>query len=171
MAELIHQFGIDWRLLLAQAVNFLILFFLLHRFAYRPVLSILSERKKKIEEGIMMQEEAEQRLHEAAEEKNAILKKAEQESLQMVTRAEMVGKGKGDKIVTDALKKGEDIIREGKGRAEEEKRVAAEEFSKEAAELVRIAAAKVVERSPEAIDRNLVEEALKELGRSFAVKR
>ena len=64
MAELIQNFGLDWRLLLAQAVNFFILLFLLKRFAYGPILNALKTRKTKIEEGIRFGKEAEKRLGE-----------------------------------------------------------------------------------------------------------
>ncbi|MFY9461994.1 MAG: hypothetical protein WAP51_02215 [Candidatus Sungiibacteriota bacterium] len=163
MAELIHQFGIDWRLLVAQAVNFFILFFVLWRFAYRPVLAILAERRKKIEEGLNMREEAERKLAEAGRSGEAIVKKAGEVSLQLVNKGESLGKEKAIQVIEAAMKKEEELINEGKMRAEEERRILHEVFSKEAAQLVRMAAARVVERSPDAIDGQLVKEALAEL--------
>ena len=38
MSELLSKLGIDWRLLIAQLINFLILLFVLRRFAYKPIL-------------------------------------------------------------------------------------------------------------------------------------
>ena len=166
MSELIHQFGIDWRLLVAQAVNFFILFFVLWRFAYRPVLAILAERRKKIEEGLNMREEAERKLGEAGHERDAIVKKAEQESLRLVNKGETLGKEKAEKVIEAAMKKEGELIQEGKMRAEEERRILAEAFSKEASGLVRAAVAKVAELSAEAIDERLVEKALAELKRA-----
>ncbi len=166
MSELIRQFGIDWRLLVAQAVNFFILFFVLWRFAYRPVLAILAERRKKIEEGLNMREEAERKLGEARHSGEAIVKKAEQESLQLVNKGESLGKEKAAHVIEAAMKKEEELIHEGKMRAEEERRIMAEAFSKEAAGLVRAAVAKVAELSPEAVDESLVEKALSELKRA-----
>ena len=165
MSELIHQFGIDWRLLVAQAVNFSILFFVLYRFAYRPILKILSERKEKIKEGLAMREEAERKLGEASSDRESILKKAENEALSVVAKAEVVSRDRGEKIVAEASGKGEEIIREGKRRAEEERKILHEEFSKDASELLRLAVAKVVESSPEAVDETLVNKALAELAR------
>lgn len=149
--------------MLAQAVNFGILFFVFLKFAYRPILGMLETRREKIREGILMREEAEKKLKEADSEKGAIIKKAESESLGLIARAESLGKKKEAEILTEAVKKSEEVIRDGKRRVEEEKRIAAESFSKEAAELVRLAVAKVVERSPEKIDGELVDKALREL--------
>ena len=165
MSELIHQFGIDFRLLLAQAVNFSILFFVLYRFAYRPILKILSERKEKIKEGLYMREEAERWLSKVSGDREAILKKAANEALAVVAKAEVLGRDRGEKIVAEASGKGEEIIREGKRRAEEERKILHEEFSRDAAELLRLAVAKVVESSPEAVDKALADKALAELAK------
>lgn len=165
MSELIHQFGIDWRLVAAQAVNFGILFFVLWRFAYRPVLSVMQARREKISEGLKMRDEAEQKLASADREKEVILQNAERESMARIAFAEAAGKKKEDIMVADALKKSEALVFEGKRRAEEEKSIASEEFSKEAVEIVRAAVAKVIERAPERIDEDLVRGALREIER------
>lgn len=52
MNEVLKSFGIEWKLLLWQAVNFGILFALLRRFFYAPVRRILRERQSKIVESI-----------------------------------------------------------------------------------------------------------------------
>ena len=135
MSELIHQFGIDWRLAVAQAVNFGVLFFVLWRFAYRPIFGMLETRRERIREGVLMREEAERKLKEADLEKATLLKKAENESLSLITRAESLGKKREADIVADAMKKSEEVILDGKRRAEEERRIAAEAFSKEAVEV------------------------------------
>lgn len=170
MSELIHQFGIDWRLLTAQAVNFFILFFVLYRFAYRPILAMLSSRRAGIEEGIRMQEEAASRLFSATSERDAMLKKAQHDGLAVVERAEAAGKERGEAIIRQALEKEERILVEGKAKAEERQRERADVFAKEAASLVRNAVARVVELSPEAIDRVVVEKALKEAERVSSVR-
>ena len=46
------ELGIEWRMLLAQLINFSIVFFLLWRFAYRPVFAMLEARRLKIAEGM-----------------------------------------------------------------------------------------------------------------------
>ena len=145
MSDLIHQFGIDWRILAAQAVNFGALFFILYSFAYRPILAVLHDRRKKIEEGIAMREESERRLLAAKQEREVMLKKTEQESLAVIAKAEVQGKSRGDEIMADARVKREEIIQEGKQRAEEEKRLLRELIIQEAEELVKNAVAKIVE--------------------------
>ncbi len=45
MAELIEKLGIDWRLLIAQIVNFSILALVLTKLLYKPLLKMLDERR------------------------------------------------------------------------------------------------------------------------------
>ena len=72
--EIINNFGLDPLLLGAQIVNFLIIFFILKRFAYKPVLDILKKREDSIKEGLRQAEEGKKILDEALEEEKKMLK-------------------------------------------------------------------------------------------------
>jgi len=74
--EIFNQFGINPLLLLAQVVNFAVLLFILKRFLYKPILKVLEERKKRIEESLKNAEEIEKRLVETAELEEEILAKS-----------------------------------------------------------------------------------------------
>ena len=50
--EIIRNFGIQPVLLLAQIVNFLIILYLLQKFFYKPIVKLLEQRKKRIEESL-----------------------------------------------------------------------------------------------------------------------
>ena len=50
--QIAQTFGVDWPHLAAQIVSFCIVCFLLQRFAYKPVLKMLEDRRRQIEEGI-----------------------------------------------------------------------------------------------------------------------
>ncbi|MBI4272627.1 F0F1 ATP synthase subunit B [Candidatus Uhrbacteria bacterium] len=50
--EALGKLGIDVRLLIAQALNFAILLFLLHRFLYKPLLAMLEKRREMIEKSV-----------------------------------------------------------------------------------------------------------------------
>jgi F-type H+-transporting ATPase subunit b len=47
-----EQFGFNTSLFISQVISFCIVAFLLHRFAYKPVLKVLEERRRRIEEGL-----------------------------------------------------------------------------------------------------------------------
>lgn len=58
--ELLQKLGVDWKLLLAQIVNFTILLAVLTFFVYRPLLRIIDERRERIRKSM---EDAEQIAH------------------------------------------------------------------------------------------------------------
>lgn len=90
--EALSNLGVDWRLFLAQAVNFLILLFVLKRFAYTPMLRFLDERSTKIEKGLKDAEAANKRLEEAQKEQKSILTEAQKEARTIVEEAVLVAK-------------------------------------------------------------------------------
>jgi len=61
---LLFQLGINWKLFLSQAVNFFILLVILRFFVYKPLLSVIKERNKKIKDGLDKAKEADERLQE-----------------------------------------------------------------------------------------------------------
>jgi F-type H+-transporting ATPase subunit b len=51
IGEIARTFGVDWTHLIAQIVSFCIVCILLQRFAYKPVLEMLEERRQQIAQG------------------------------------------------------------------------------------------------------------------------
>ncbi len=111
MESLIQNFGINIYLLVAQIVNFLIILYLLKRFAYKPIMELLEKRRKTIEEGQKNAARAEKALEEATEKEKEILRKAQNES---------------KKILSDATKQASDVIAEATdaGRKQVDKMIA-----------------------------------------------
>lgn len=163
MSELIHQFGIEWKLLLAQIVNFFILLVVLKKFAYGPIMNILKERKKRIEEGLLAAEESQKKLGEAEKEKEAILTEARKESLGIIQKSEVTAKKKEGQILAEASKKADGIFQEEKAKIHEEKLKMKEDIYKESSGFLKEALAKIVEKSPESLDDNLIKGVLREL--------
>ena len=87
MNELFAAFGLNWKLLLIQLVNFGLLLSVLSYFLYKPVLRIIDERQKKIAEGVRIAEEATQRLADARVESDGIVGGAAREAEGQIGRA------------------------------------------------------------------------------------
>ena len=71
--DILNQFGISPVLLTAQVVNFLVLLFILKKLLYGPLLKVLAERRKKIEDSLKNAEEIELRLQETNEKIDKML--------------------------------------------------------------------------------------------------
>ena len=85
--EIFHAFGVDWRLLLIQAVNFGVLLLALWVFLYKPLLKLLDERRAKIEKGVHDANLAEMKLEGAEAEKKTILVAASKEADALAERS------------------------------------------------------------------------------------
>lgn len=125
--DILNQFGINPLLLAAQVVNFLILLFLLKKFLYGPILKVLAERKKRIEDSLKNTEEIERKLLEIEEEKEKILAKAAAEAQQMMdeTKKELEamkeeGKLQAQHLAAQIIRKGEESARAGVEKMKQE---------------------------------------------------
>ena len=87
MAELFGKLGIDWKLLIAQVINFAILFFVLKRFAYKPILGILERRRTTVEKSLVDAKKIEERLGALEQERETVLGKARAEAHTIVESA------------------------------------------------------------------------------------
>ncbi|MBI4086582.1 F0F1 ATP synthase subunit B [Candidatus Kaiserbacteria bacterium] len=148
MSELLHNFGVDWKLLLSQVVNFAILFFLLKKFAYQPILAILRKRRETIAEGLVMREEAERTLGEIETLKAKSITEAQEEALAVVKRAEETAVERKDEIIGEATARGEILISEAKQKAGKEVEKMEAAVLEEAEVLVREGIKQVLRRMP-----------------------
>ena len=161
MEELVRHFGIEGKLLLAQAVNFGILLFILYKFAYRPILGVLKERREGIERGLALTRDAEKRMAAIAVLQEEKMEEARRDALAIVSKAEETAVAHRDQILAAAEKKGGHIIGEAKRVITEEKAKLREELRRETRELVRDGIAAALMKMPPALrDRELIDAAI-----------
>ena len=67
-AKVAEQFGVYWPNLIAQVVLFAIVYWVLKRFAFKPVIAMLEERRRRIEEGQINAENIKKQLAAAPED-------------------------------------------------------------------------------------------------------
>jgi F-type H+-transporting ATPase subunit b len=78
------ELGIHWKILAAQTINFSIVFFVLWRFAYRPIFNMLEARRQKIAEGLANAEKIKAELARTEAERKRILTQAGDVANQMI---------------------------------------------------------------------------------------
>ncbi len=98
MESLFTNLGINWRLLVAQGVNFFVLVFLLTYLFYKPFIKLLKDRRHKIEAGIENARLADKRLQEAESLKQAEIVKGEKAALVIIEEANKFGQAHKEKI-------------------------------------------------------------------------
>src|SRR6202162_3069829 len=94
MGNVAQPFGAYWAHMIAPVALFAIVYWVLKRFAFRPVIAMLEERRRRIEEGQLNAENIKKQLAAAQAKYEEILAKANAEA-QRVTHA--VG-GTGDRL-------------------------------------------------------------------------
>ena len=164
MQEFVTHFGIDWKLFLAQIVNFSVILFVLRKFAYQPILKMLRDRRENIEKGIEMSARAEKNLKESDETRNRMMQQAHAEALGIVNRAEQIGKEKQDEILKQTDVKVEGIIGDARRVIEQEKAKMSDEVYRDAQDLIRLSLTSVIGKIPVSErDNALISEAIGEL--------
>lgn len=162
MQQLLGQLGINGGLLLSQAVNFVLLLIVLRIFVYRPLLKLLHDRRKKIEDGLMKAEEAERRLHDVDEMNKGKIKQTEMEALGILKKTELDALALQERMLVDAKRREQEEFASAAARLRAQEQESRNVVEKEAAALVRRAIIKTVELSPEKIDDALIARAVTE---------
>lgn len=144
MSELFAAFGINWKLLLIQAVNFTLLLAALSYFLYKPVLRIIDERQRKVAEGVRTAELAQKKLEDAKEESDTLIGAAAKEAQEVAATARARAEEKSAEIVKAAEARAQATLADAQARAEEAKRLALKESEKEIARAAMLAAEKIL---------------------------
>ena len=80
----LETFGVNWPFFIAQLINFVLVLFVLKKFAFGHIQGILVERRQRIAEGEAKMEEIQKKLDESEQEKAALLEKANADAKRMV---------------------------------------------------------------------------------------
>ena len=161
MSELLHQLGVDWKLLIAQIINFLVLFFVLKKFLYGPILEVLQKRRAKIEQGLKNAERLEGEMGRVKEAREEILKKASQKADTIIREARDLAESKKADILAQAQEEAERLAKSARESLEREKERVLDEARSDLADLVLLATEKVARiKLDKENDRVFVEEAL-----------
>lgn len=164
MSELINQLGIDWRLLLAQVVNFLILLYVLKRFAFEPLKKALHNRQKTLERGLEDAKKAEEERENLRTLRQELRIRAQKEAEVLLGEARMKGAKEYEEYVKKAEKRAGEIVALAKQEIVNEKEKALGEARGELGAMVMMATEKVLrEKVDERKDREFIERALKEI--------
>jgi len=85
--EILQLFGVDWKLMLAQIVNFAIVAFILWRFAIKPLMFSMEKRNKEIEQGLKDAEESTKKLVESDREIRKNLQASQAKATEIIMQA------------------------------------------------------------------------------------
>ncbi len=160
MQELINTFGIDYKILIAQIINFSIIFLVLYKFLVKPLNQIIEERQKKIEEGLKKREEAEKMIKEIYRLREEILKDAEKEKINILNEAKLFKENKLKEIEEEMKKLREEMIEKLNEEKENLRKEFYEKLNKELYDLFLNISYKVFHRKE--LNKEFIENILKQ---------
>ena len=159
----ITDLGVNIPTLIGQILSFTVLLLLLRAFLYKPVLAILDERRRKIEEGLAAAEQGRERELEASKAAQEQLDAARREGQAIVQQAQQVSQRIQEEARTSAQTQADALLERARSEIQLERDNAISELRREFADLTITAAEKVV---GQALDRSahqrLINEALSE---------
>jgi F-type H+-transporting ATPase subunit b len=162
--KIFSAFGLDIKILIAQLINFAILFFVLWKFAYKPMFKILDDRKKKIEDGIENAAKAEEKLREISEEEKKVLVEAKKEAAKILDEARVMAEESRKRNIEKTKEEIGQLINQEKENMRQEKAEILKSINREVADLVMITVEKVIEEKMSgAKDEELIKKAISKL--------
>ena len=155
--------GISLPTLLAQIINFVILFGLLYLVAYKPIMRMLDQRSKKVRESMEQTEFIKEQAAHAEEEAEKRIEAASREGQEVVTRAVRTGEEIRQEAQQEASQEAESLIARARMEIQRERDDSIDDLRKEFADLTILAASKVIDRSlDKEAHRQLIDKVLEE---------
>lgn len=144
MESIISTFHIDWKIIIAQVVNFGIVFAVLYIYALKPLSKLMVERSEKINKGITDAKTNADVLSQTQKEYEETLRKARAEAQKVFDDGKKEAQAKKESMLADAKAEVNTIIENGKKTLEAEKVKMVEEAKNELASLAILAAEKIM---------------------------
>jgi F-type H+-transporting ATPase subunit b len=105
-----ETFGWDPKLFFSQVLSFIIVAFLLLKFAYKPILRVLEQRRQQIAQAHLNAEKIKQQLAEAEQRHAEILAKANAEAQRMIEEARTSASHLADRKQQEAIAAAEQVL-------------------------------------------------------------
>ncbi len=148
-------------------INLVVLFLLLRHFLFTPVMNIMEQRRKLIEDGLKHAQDAQDDANRMKQEYEKALSGAKQESVQMIEDARRNAKAEYDRIVGQAGDEAGSIIESARETVRIERDKTMQELQSQIADLAVASAARIIGRKTEDQgNQDLYDQFLKEAGES-----
>jgi F-type H+-transporting ATPase subunit b len=159
----IGALGVDGKAFLIQLITFVLAFLILQRYAFKPILKIMKDRRQTIDSGVTLGEQLKKEQAELEKKVAAALHAARQEADGIIGNAQDTGK----QVVREAEDKARDkaagIVADAESRIVQETARARKQLEKEIVGLVSDATEAIIDEKIDAKkDASLIDRALKE---------
>ncbi len=144
--SLVSTLGLNWKLFLAQLINFGIIFYILNRFVFKPISLKLAERSQKIEQALKDAEDVEKQKTEFELWKAEEVKQARQKASEILTKAEQDALTAKDMVLKKTKEEQDKYISQARAQIESDQKQSLAEIKSEVADMVTMATEKVLKK-------------------------
>ena len=164
MIDILSSFHIDWKILIAQLVNFTIVVFVLWFFALKPLAKKMQDRTVRIEDGLRQAEEIGQQLQEGEKERQDAFVTAKKEAQAIMQKVKEDAEKERVILSEKATVQAQQILVAAQEQIQREQKKAKEELKGEISGLVILAAEKILrEKLDQEKDEQLAKKILQEM--------
>lgn len=161
---LLGTLGINWKLFVAQLINFAVILFIFWRWVVKPLGKALTERQKKIEQSLKTAEAMEQEKINLEKTKIEEMRKARNEAEEIIKSATTAAEQMKNKIVGEAHDQAAKLAEQTRAQLQAEKDKMIKEAKAELAEVVVTASEKILRAKLDPKkDRQLIDESLRRI--------
>jgi len=141
--EIARTFGVDWTHLVAQMISFCIVCILLQRFAYKPVLKVLDERRQQIAQGKANAEQIKAELSRTEAQRKEMLDQANVQANKLIEEARAAAARVQEQETQKAIAAAEQVMVKAREASAQERTRMLTELKREFGRLLVDATAKV----------------------------
>ena len=154
-----------WENFVIQIIAFLILYFLLQKYAFGPLFGIMEKRKQHIQEQLSTAEQNRKLAEQLLDEQKQAIEQARQEAYNMIEQAKSTSSKQADELIEQAKKEATRLKGEALQDIENEKNKAVAELRSQVSGMAVLIASKIVEKQvDETSQQVLIDKYLKEVG-------
>ena len=170
--ELITKLGIDWKILIAQIVNFTILLIVLRAFVYRPLLELLEKRRGMVTKSVEDAKNAEELLADIEKTRLEAMEKIKVQSVKILDEASKKAEEMKAQITDAARKESDMMYSQAKLQMQQEKERMMKQLQQEIAEMVIAVSQKILQREFSDADmKRVLQEATQEIAKIINLDR
>ena len=155
--------GVDAKAFIIQLITFVLVFFVLKKYAFKPILKILAERRETIEAGVALGEEMRREKSQTEQKMTDMLQEARKGADEIISNANDTGREAIKEAEEKAKLKADSIVEEAHRRIDQDAARVRKQLESELVGLVADATEAVIEEKVDAKkDEALIKRALKE---------
>ena len=133
---LFETFGVTWPFFIAQLINFLLVLFILKKFAFGPIQALLEQRKQRIADGESKLKQIEQQLADSAKHTEEVIGKANADAKRLIEEAKSSASALSEAKAQEAVATAQGIIAKAEAAAKAERAQIAADLKREFGRLV-----------------------------------